>query len=73
MAYKTSKFLLLSALFSTYDRKSNINLYPENPKDHVIYMSHISSIQREDGSGYKFNVTGYENGVEKTVFVVTTD
>lgn len=72
MTYKTSKYLLLSALFAT-DKKCYINLYPVDGRGHVVYMSHISSIEREDGSGYKFNVSGYENGVKKTVFVHTTD
>lgn len=38
-----------------------------------IKFAVINKLEHEDGSGRSFNVTGIVNGVNKTVYVRTTD
>ena len=59
-----TKNLLQQALFSRQPLK--------NLEGQVIFQS-VTAIELEDGSGHNWNVTGYRNGVEQTIFLKTLD
>lgn len=59
MANKVTKFELMTALFTG------------GP---LLDLETVNVVAREDGSGHKFNVTGYRvDGTEATKYVVTVD
>jgi hypothetical protein len=62
-----TKNQLANALFSKSLSGGGISL-------NGIYFTEIINVEREDGSGSSFNVTGYEFGcIKKTVHVRTID
>lgn len=67
---KTTKFELMSAFFSGLPIKLSITSPHGINRVAII----VNQIEREDGSGHCYNVTGHDsNGKSFTIFVRTTD
>lgn len=63
-----TKHQLMQALFATSTEAQRIII-------EGVEFASITSVEREDGSGHTFNVTGYQPdyGTKTTVFVRTID